>query len=74
MKKKNKGIYGSGFLISEKAAAEKAAAEKAAAEKADAEKADAEKWELSEREKEIVKKLSNQGVEDEKREANVLGS
>jgi hypothetical protein len=59
MKKKNKGIYGSGFLISEKAAAEKAAAEK---------------WELSEREKEIVKKLSNQGVEDEKREANVLGS
>jgi ParB-like chromosome segregation protein Spo0J len=84
MKKKNKRIYGSGFLISEKAAAEKAAAEKAAAEKAAAEKAaaekaaaekaDAEKWELSEREKEIVKKLSNQGVEDEKREANVLGS
>jgi membrane protein involved in colicin uptake len=79
MKKKNKGIYGSGFLISEKAAAEKAAAEKAAAEKAAAEKAAAEKaaaekWELSEREKEIVKKLSNQGVEDEKREANVLGS
>ena len=59
MKKKNKGIYGSGFLISEKAAAEKAAAEK---------------WELSEREKEIVKKLSNQGVEDEEREAYVLGS
>ena len=38
-----KGIFGGGFLISEKAAAEKAAAEKAAAEKAAAEKAAAEK-------------------------------
>ena len=50
-----KGIYGSGFLISEKAAAKIAAAEKAAAEKA------AEKnviyWELSEREKDIINKL-----------------
>ena len=45
-----KAIFGSGFLISEKAAAEKAAAEKAA-----------EKniiyWELSEREKDIINKL-----------------
>ena len=45
-------IFGSGYLISEKAAAEKAAAEKAAAEKAAA-----TKFELSDREKEIVKNL-----------------
>jgi hypothetical protein len=56
-KEKNKGIFGSGYLISEKAAAEKAAAEKAAAEKAAAEKAAAEKWELSDREWEIVHRL-----------------
>ena len=47
-----KVIFGSGYLISEKAAAEKAAAEKAAAEKAAA-----ARFELSDREKEIVKKL-----------------
>ena len=41
-KEKNKGIFGSGYLISEKAAAEKAAAEK---------------WELSDREWEIVHRL-----------------
>ena len=67
-----KAIFGKGFLLSEKAAAEKAAAEKAAAEKAAAEKAAAEKaaaekaaaekinadiWELSDREREIIKKL-----------------
>ncbi|MBP3771576.1 MAG: hypothetical protein J6I53_02645 [Treponema sp.] len=52
-----KTIFGSGFLLSEKAAAEKAAAEKAAAEKAAAEKAAAEKWKLSEREMNIVKTL-----------------
>ena len=54
-------LYGSGYLIAEKAAAEKAAAEKAAAEKAAAEKAAAEKvqvWELSEREREIIRKMS----------------
>jgi hypothetical protein len=50
-----KVIYGSGYLISEKAAAEKAAAEKAAAEKAAAETA--KKWQLSESEKEIVASL-----------------
>ena len=57
-----KAVFGGGFLLSEKAAAEKAAAEKAAAEKAAAEKAAAEKagvkiWELSEREKEIIRRL-----------------
>lgn len=49
---KGKIIYGGGFLLSEKAAAEKAAAEKAAAEK----KAKYV-WALSEREREIAKKL-----------------
>ena len=48
----DKAIFGSGFLISEKAAAEKAAAEKAAAEKAAA-----HRWPLSEREKAIVRGL-----------------
>ncbi|NBW22249.1 MAG: chromosome partitioning protein ParB [Caulobacteraceae bacterium] len=57
-----KAMFGSGFLISEKAAAEKAAAEKAAAEKAAAEKAAAEKvnvitWQLSEKEKQVVSSL-----------------
>ena len=47
-----KAIYGGGFILSEKAAAEKAAAEKEAAEKAAA-----KKWELSEREREIVRNL-----------------
>ena len=51
-KEAGKAIYGSGYLLSEKAAAKKAAAEKAAAEKAAA-----KKWELSEREMEIVKSL-----------------
>ena len=63
-KEYGKAIFGNGYLISEqkaaeKAAAEKAAAEKAAAEKAAAEKATAYKWDLSEREKEIVRRLSN---------------
>ena len=61
-KKYKKGIFGAGYLLSEKAAAEKAAAEKAAAEKAAAEKAAAEKeniivWELSDKEKEIIDSL-----------------
>lgn len=70
-REKGKGIFGSGFLISEKAVAEKAAAEKAAAEnaaagwldlQAPAEQASAEqagvvKWQLSERELAIVSTL-----------------
>ena len=62
-----KTLFGSGFLISDQAAAEKAAAEKAAAEKAAAEKAAAEKaaaekdnviiWELHSSELEIIKNL-----------------
>ena len=46
-REQKKTIFGSGFLISEKAAAEKAAAEKAAATR----------WELSEREMELIKSL-----------------
>ena len=53
-----KGIYGGGFLLSEKAAAEKAAAEKAAAEKAAAEKAAATRWLLSDRENAIIAAMS----------------
>ena len=49
----NKAIFGGGFLLSEKAAAEKAAAEKAAAEKAAA-----IRYELTEREKTIIKILT----------------
>ena len=49
----DKTLFGGGYLLSEKAAAEKAAAEKAAAEKAAA-----HRWELSPREREIVRELS----------------
>lgn len=48
----NKTIFGSGYLLSEKAAAEKAVAEKEAAEKDDI-----IIWELSERERNIIKSL-----------------
>ena len=51
-KESGKSIYGSGYLISEKAAAEKAAAEKAARENAEA-----TVWELSARELEIIRTL-----------------
>ena len=49
-----KTIFGSGYLLSEKAAAEKAAAEKAAAEKAAA-----KCWELSESERRIIQSLGH---------------
>ena len=58
-KASGKSLFGSGFLLSEKAAAEKAAAEKAAAEKAAAEKINTDIWELSEREWKIVRGLGN---------------
>ena len=47
-----KAIFGSGFLLSERAAAERAAAERAAAERAAA-----TKWELSDRERQLVREL-----------------
>ena len=52
-KKEGKVIYGKGYIVSEKAAAEKAAAEKAAAEKAAV-----TRWQLSDKEWDIIKKLS----------------
>jgi BRCT domain type II-containing protein len=57
-----KAIFGGGYLISDKVKAEreKAEREKAEREKAEREKAErenAERWELSEREKEIIKTL-----------------
>ena len=48
-REEEKAIFGGGFLLSDDAAAERAAAERAAAHK----------WKLSERELEIVRKLSN---------------
>lgn len=51
-KESGKTLYGSGFLLSESATKKKIAAKKAAAEKIDT-----NVWELSEREKEIVKSL-----------------
>ena len=56
-KKHGKTLFGSGFLLSEKAAAEKAAAEKAAAEKAAAEKETKIIWELSPKELQIIETL-----------------
>ena len=47
-KKAGKAVFGGGYLLSNKSAAERAAAERAAAER----------WTLSDREKEIVRKLS----------------
>ena len=62
-KKHKKTIFGNGFLLSEKAAAEKAAAEKAAAKKAAAEKTNYIEFQLSDREKNIIKNLSqNQNI------------
>ena len=58
-KASGKCLFGSGFLLSENAAAEKAAAEKAAAEKAAAEKDNTYIWELSEREWKIVAGLGH---------------
>ena len=51
------GIFGSGCLLSERAAAERAAAERAAAERAAAERAAAIVWELSPRERALQQLL-----------------
>ena len=56
-KKMGKTVFGSGFLLSKRAAAERAAAERAAAERAAAKRAAAHRWELSERELAIIEKL-----------------
>ena len=58
-----KTIYGGGLLLSDRRAAERAAAERAAAERAAAERAaenmrSVYKWELSDRERELIAKMS----------------
>lgn len=55
-KKEGKGVFGSGFLISDKAAAMKKEAQKKAEEKAQEK---VYEWKLSERELEIVKGLGD---------------
>ena len=52
-----KRIFGGGLLLSDRAAADRAAADRAAAERAAAERAAAIVWQLSEREREIVRSL-----------------
>ena len=52
-----KGLFGSGFLISERKTAEREKAEREKAEREKAEREKAERWTLSERETEIIKKL-----------------
>ncbi len=60
-----KGIFGGGYLISDRAAADRAAADRAAADRAAAEKAaqvEVIKWELSERERKIIEDLNQSHV------------
>lgn len=52
---KGKAIFGGGFLLSDRAAAERVAAERAA--ECAAEHTAATKWELSERERQLVREL-----------------
>ncbi len=52
-----KAVYGGGLLLSDEAAARHAAAERAAAERAAAEQASACKWELSDRERALVRSM-----------------
>ena len=63
-KESDASIFGSGYLLSSRAAAERAAAERAAAERAAAERAAAEHWQLSEREREIIARM-DQAVRNE---------
>ena len=59
MSQSGSGIFGGGFLLTERVAAERAAAERAAAERAAAERAAAIVWELSPREREIQRLLDS---------------
>ena len=56
-RREGKSVFGSGFLLSSRAAAERAAAERAAAERAAAERAAATFWQLSAREKAMIEYL-----------------
>lgn len=61
-KDSGKTIFGGGLLLSDDAALRHEKAAQAAAERAAAERAVAHTWELSDREKEIIKKLSGRSV------------
>ncbi len=68
-KANKKAIFGSGFLVSNKAAAEKAAADKVAADKVAAEKAVSKEltyWQLSEREREVIDQLGTTPLNNSK--------
>ena len=56
-----KAVFGCGWLVSERVKAEREKAEREKAEREKAERENALRWELSEREKEIITALSNQG-------------
>ena len=56
-KEKGKSIFGGGLLISDRLKAEREKAEREKAEREKAEREKAERWELSEREREIIRKL-----------------
>ena len=54
-----KGVFGSGWLVSERVKAEREKAEREKAEREKAEREKAKRWELSDREKEIILKLGD---------------
>ena len=71
---RGRGVYGGGFLLSDRAVAERAAAERAAAERAAAERAAAEraaafKYELSERELAMVKEMNKHERRSEEKDS-----
>ena len=59
MSQSGSGIFGGGFLLTERVAAERVAAERAAAERAAAERVATTVWELSPREREIQRLLDS---------------
>ena len=60
-KEKGRAIYGKGYIVSEQVYAEREKAEREKAEREKAEREKAERWELSAREMEIVKRLTEAG-------------
>ena len=60
-KKSGKTIFGKGYIVSEQVYAERERAEREIAERERAERERAERWELSDKEKEIVRELTKAG-------------
>ena len=60
-KESGKAIYGKGYIVSEQVFAEREKAEREKAEREKAEREKAERWELSDKERAIVEKLTIQG-------------